>query len=99
VLDLRNKHVAHSVNSFEENEVAVHIEDRFVSPEEIETVTAHNSVTVGVAIGQPVQLRRLANWWLEHIDKEIALERKAVLQVARATPLAEIKAYGKPRTD
>jgi hypothetical protein len=94
VLNLRNKHVAHSVNSFEENLVTLHIGDAFASSQEIETVTPHHTRVAGLPIGVPAQLKRLAQWWVAKIDEEMAVQRAKLLQIARATPLSELKAHG-----
>ena len=94
VVAVRNKHVAHSVNSFEQNSVTVHVSSRFSSPAEIDTVTPHHQRQSGLSLDIPAKLKALAEWWLDRVAQEIAYEQKVVLQVARATPLAEIKAQG-----
>ncbi|MBA2526508.1 MAG: hypothetical protein H0V18_12125 [Pyrinomonadaceae bacterium] len=96
VLDLRNKHIAHSVNSFEENVVTVHIGEHFQSSQEIETVTAYHTRVAGLSIGQPAQLTRLAQWWVARTDEEMTVQRAKLLQIARGTPLSELKAQGRP---
>jgi hypothetical protein len=92
VLALRNKHIAHSVNSFEQNCVTVHVSSRFLSPAEIDTVTPSHQRQTGISFDIPVKLKALAEWWLDRVAHEIAHEQKVVLQFARATPLSEIRA-------
>lgn len=97
VLNLRNKHVAHSVNSFEENLVTLHIGAHFASSREIETVTAHHTRVAGLSIEVPAQLKRLAQWWVAKIDEEMTVQKAKLLQIARTTPLSELKAHGVPQ--
>ena len=97
VLNLRNKHIAHSVNSFEENLVTLHIGEHFASSQEIETVAASNTRVIGLHIDVPAQLKRLAEWWLTELDKQMAVQRAKLLLIARATPLSELKAHGVPQ--
>ncbi len=98
VLNFRDKHIAHSVNSFEENLVTVHIGEHFQSPQEIETVTASHTKSAGLSIEVPAKLRGLALWWLGKVDEEMAVERAKSLRIARDTPLSELKAHGVPQS-
>ncbi len=93
ILNLRNKHIAHSVNSFEENSVSVHIGTLFQSSKEIRTVTP--SITrSGLAFDAPTELRSLANWWIAKMREEITIEKANVLRIAQATPLDDIRSHG-----
>jgi hypothetical protein len=96
---LRDKHFAHSVNSFEDNVITVSIGEHFNSSEEIETVGVSQTWSGGLSIGHPAQLKRLAQWWLVNTDTELAAERAKVLQIARATPLSDLKALGVPKPE
>lgn len=97
VVNLRNKHIAHSVNPLEENLVTVHIDDRFQSAQEIETVASSHTSVAGLSTEVPAQLKRLAQWWLDKVDEEMAVERAKLLQIARNTPLSDLKAHGIPQ--
>lgn len=94
VVALRNKHIAHSVNSFEENTVIVHIGEHFQSSCEIQTVTPSNMRVPGLSFGMPERLKHLAKWWLSKIDEEMSVETVSVLKAAQATPLLSFKAFG-----
>jgi len=94
VLHMRNKHVAHSVNSFEENSVTVHVEDSFVSPSQICSVVPRSTRQSGFSFDLPAKLKRLAQWWLERVREEEAVETQVVLQLAKAMSLAEVRALG-----
>jgi len=94
ILNLRNKHVAHSVNSFEENSVTVHIDDGFRSSAEICSVVPRHSRSAGLPFDGPEKLRRLASWWLTKVREETSLELSKVIALAQAMSLDEIRAFG-----
>jgi len=64
IIALRDKHIAHSVNPFEENDIAVQIADYFVSSIEITSVNTAHGKAIGLSFEKPSQLRTLADWWL-----------------------------------
>ena len=98
ILNLRNKHVAHSVNSFEENSVTVHIEETFQSSKEIRAATPSHSRTAGMAFDMPAKVRHLARWWLAKVGQEISVEIASVVRIAQAMPLDEIRAFGQRKS-
>ena len=96
VIDMRNKHVAHSVNPFEENQITVQISDAFQSAAEITTIGVSHSRRVGFQVDVPAQLKRLASWWLEKVEAEIVTEREKLLHVAQKLSLSDLRAGGIP---
>ena len=94
LFDLRNKHIAHSVNAFEENIITLHIRDTAKSSQEIETVTAQHTNLGGLSIDAPAKLKSLAEWWVIKMDHEMEIQRGNLLRIAHATPLSKLKAYG-----
>jgi hypothetical protein len=94
ILNLRNKHVAHSVNSFEENSVTVHLEDTFQSSNEIRSATPRHTRTAGLSFDMPEKLRNLAQWWLSEVRSEMSAETESVIRLAQSMPLDEIRALG-----
>jgi hypothetical protein len=96
-IEMRNKHVAHSVNAFEENEVCLSIGDGFVSSEEIDFVGSTHGRVSGLSFGGPALMRRLVNWVRERVEEEKTKERAAILRLARTRPLSELKSYGIPQ--
>ena len=96
-IDLRNKHVAHSVNPFEENDVTLQIAAHFQSSQEIFAVHTAHGRRIGLSFGAPDQLKRLAEWVLLKVEEEMKTEKDKLLQVARQRPLAELKAHGVPQ--
>jgi hypothetical protein len=94
ILNLRNKHVAHSVNSFEENSVILNVEDDFQSSAQISSVIPSHSRTAGLSFDEPAALRQLADWWLTRVQGEILAERAKVLALAQSMPLVAIRGFG-----
>ena len=93
-INLRNKHIAHSVNSFEENSVTVQIEDTYRSASEIRSVVPRHTRAVGLPFDGPANLRLLAQWWLTKVSDETHIELASVLRIAQAMSLDEIRAHG-----
>ena len=98
VIDFRNKHIAHSVNSFEENTVTVHLGDSFKSSQDIQTVTPSHTRVAGLSFNAPEEFKHLAQWWLRKVEEEMSLEKAKVLRAARAKSLSDLKAYGTPKS-
>lgn len=94
VLHFRNKHVAHSVNSFEENSVTVQVDDSFQSSAEIVSVIPRHSRQTGFAFDDPAKLKQLANWWLIKVREERLVETEAVIRLVQAIPIEHIRALG-----
>lgn len=91
---MRNMHVAHSVNDFEENEVAVMIGDRYQTSEEIMSVSTGHGSVIGFATDQPQRLKALAKWLTTEVEAMMQTEREQLLEYVRSRPLKELKQYG-----
>ncbi len=91
IIALRDKHIAHSVNPFEENDVTVQIADHFVSSREISSVNTAHGRAIGLSFEKPGQLHALADWWLAWLKTEMKKERRALVVLARTIPLEELK--------
>lgn len=94
IIELRNKHVAHSVNPFEENDVTVQIGEHFKESKEIVAITGAHGRTVGLGIGEEDQLKILAQWVLEKVRTTMKEEREQLLPLAHKKSLADLKAFG-----
>jgi hypothetical protein len=93
VMDMRNKHVAHSVNAFEENDVVLLVDDEFVSAAQIEQVSTFHNWVIGPPSDMPLRLDALATWALERVRDLCNAEKLKILAAARALPLSTIRAY------
>lgn len=94
ILHFRNKHAAHSVNSFEENSVTVHVEENFQSSAEIVSAVPRHNRQTGLAFDGPAKLKQLATWWLVKVREETHMEMAAVIRLVQAIPLEQIRAFG-----
>ncbi len=94
VMHLRHRHIAHSVNSFEENSVTVHVEDFFRSSAEVCSAVPRHTRQSGLSFDMPEKLTRLAQWWEANVRAEMAQETQRVLQLAQAMTLDQIRSFG-----
>jgi hypothetical protein len=94
LMAFRNKHVAHSVNPFEQNTVGVQIADTFASASEIESVTPRHTRQNGFSFDEPPRVRNLAKWWLERVSADISRETIRVRDILRKMSLDEVKLAG-----
>jgi hypothetical protein len=93
IVAVRSKHVAHSVNEFEENDVTVTLrEDEGLL--QITGIGAHQGRVAGLPLDGPNRLRGLCKWVLAWIHTEVTSERERLLEVAKQYDPAEIKAFG-----
>jgi hypothetical protein len=93
-LAIRNKHVAHSVNDFEENEVVAQVSTRFVSAAEIESIHTSHGRVIGLAFGEPDLLKKLTEWVLSRVEALIQQEATALLPIVRAMSIETIRSFG-----
>ena len=91
---VRNKHVAHSVNDFEENDVVAQVGTHFTSSAEIESIHPNHGRLIGLAFGDPHRLAELAHWARAKVYELMAEETTRLLPVVRAIPLEDIRKFG-----
>ncbi|MEK7234455.1 MAG: hypothetical protein AAB268_11610 [Elusimicrobiota bacterium] len=95
-IDLRSKHVAHSVNNLEENEVVVQIGDHYVSSTEIRSINTMHKRVVGLSLNEPHALKQISQTVLEKARAMMVEEKALLLELARGCPLAELRHNGLP---
>lgn len=93
---LRSKHVAHSVNPFEENDVTVQIATHYKSSTEIQSINSHHGRLLGLGFGEPALLKRLAQWLLKQVQQRMNDEKPKLLALAQAMALEQLKSFGRP---
>jgi len=91
LIAVRSKHVAHSVNWFEETEVTAMIRE---DDNSIHSVAAGHGRVVGLDSDMPGHIRHLVQWLLSHVEEVIAQERPKLLAVAQALGADKIKSFG-----
>jgi hypothetical protein len=98
LMSLRHRHVAHSVNPFEDNYVTVQISDQIDSPDEIRASNLYPALTrIGtLGFNQPTGIKELANWLLDKIEQEIKIEQIKLLKHIQRYSLERLKRHGPP---
>ena len=92
---VRSKHVAHSANEFEENDVTVTLREDQTSIE-ITGIGAHQGRVLGLLFNGPARLRELATWLLGRVHTDILAERAKLLTTAHEYGPQKIKDFGSP---
>jgi hypothetical protein len=95
IMDLRNKHIAHSVNVFEENRVIAKVLFTDMMPTRVENVEFESVRFMPISELEVARIRAAAEWWLSYAKSSIEAERHKVLQLFRALPLDSILAFDK----
>lgn len=93
-IDLRSKHVAHSINPFEENEVLVQIPDDCESSSEIKSLGAFHSRVICLSAGGVEKLKELAEWVASRVAEEMEVEKEKLLEIAKSVPLEQLRSSG-----
>jgi hypothetical protein len=92
-LYLRHRHVAHSVNPFEENRLVAWVSDRSEETE-IQSVSVHHSRILTLSSPAAARLRGIAEALIDAVDDFAKLEQQKVLALARRLPYAEVRDQG-----
>jgi hypothetical protein len=87
---LRDKHIAHSVNAFENTRVQARYCLERVNDEGITSISAAHYRVFGLSQRDIENLKELCTCLLAHVDQLIDQEKKALLPVIRARPLEEV---------
>ena len=90
----RNKHVAHSVNAFEENLPRANYCLERVNEEGITAITCVSSRVTGLSGDDLKNVIELTTVLEAHVDSLIAKERERLLAIVRKMPLEEVLAGG-----
>jgi hypothetical protein len=61
-IDWRNKHIAHSVNAFEENQVVAYYNENTVAETGIQNIEVHENRVVGLSRQDLLDIQTLADW-------------------------------------
>ena len=90
-VELRNKHVAHSVNAFEENVVLATVEFEGEQPQHVSDVSVHSLRFVGVHHQILSLLRSLAEYLLSAVELQYETKRKEVTSIAQKELLSSFR--------
>ena len=88
--DFRDKHIAHSVNAFEENQpIARYVEGREKS-EGVYAVECHHGRVIGLSSSEIENLIELTTAMIEYVDGLLDIEKKALLEKVRSTSFDQL---------
>jgi hypothetical protein len=91
-LDLRDKHIAHSVNDWEINTPVARVRvDRDTGAVSVHAVTVNQARVLMLASDSLDTLWRLAKTLADRVEQEINAEQARLLEHARAIPVEELK--------
>jgi hypothetical protein len=86
----RDKHIAHSVNAFEDTKIQARYCAERLYKEGITSVSAARCRVFGLSSADVEQIIDLCNTFLAHVDAQIEYEQNRLLSVIRAIPLADL---------
>jgi hypothetical protein len=95
LIETRNKHIAHSVNEFEENQVVGYY--ILESPEEkgITSISVQHGRVIGLSYKDASSVIDLSKKILEYVAEEIKKEKSKLLSLVRQKDINEILPSGK----
>lgn len=93
IMDLRNKHIAHSVNVFEENRVVANVLVVDRAPTEVCSIDCESNRFMPISDSEVSRIRSAAEWWLAQVKVKIDAEQREILQKFRERPLKSILAF------
>jgi hypothetical protein len=92
--NLRDKWIAHSVNTFEENQVVAYLIPKERGPEGVECVSVQQRRVLTVDVGEMRRLMDLCFALRKIIARSIEAENRRVLEYAKSLPVESI--YSRP---
>ena len=91
-LDLRDKHIAHSVNDWEINTPVARVRiDQETGEVKVHQVTVNKSRVVMLASDSLEKLWQLAKTLGDRVEEEMKLEQAKLLEIAKQIPVEELK--------
>lgn len=100
----RDKHIAHSVNAFEENYPRANYCSERVREEGITSISCGGARVLGLSSNDLNDVIELSEIMLKHVEKRMSAEQERILPIVRNLPLDEVlasghKSFSVPRND
>jgi hypothetical protein len=93
-LALRNKHVAHSVNEFEENIVKAYYNDETIYTDGITSIGLGHARLSSISGYEAEQIIELSNKIIDYINMEMKTEKAKLLELVRSQPIDNVLKTG-----
>lgn len=94
----RNKHIAHSVNAFEENQPVVRYWIERVTIEGITSVECNHTRVSGLSSSDIEDVIELTTVLLFYVDSRLEQEKAKVFEIVRKMPVEDVLAHGRKGT-
>lgn len=92
----RDKHIAHSVNVFEDNQLIARYEAKRFANEGFISVDCNSTVVVGMSLHDVEMVIELATHFIEKLKAQIEHEKKDALERVNARPRDQVLKKAKP---
>ncbi|MDI1341288.1 hypothetical protein [Polaromonas sp.] len=93
LVDLRNKHVAHSVNEYEHNYLAVYLSYEHGAPVGVADVAIRTSRFIPLSDQDIFPVRRLIDWLWEFVNSEFEKEKSQIINALSLENLEQLSQH------
>ena len=90
LMAFRSKHIAHSVNDYENNQPTAHYVEGREDTEGVYEVGCQHGRVVGLSLNEINEVIELTTAILSHVDNELKKEKKTLLGIVRKIPIKEL---------
>jgi hypothetical protein len=90
LIDLRNKHIAHSVSLYEENRLSLRISQNEKGIEFVESIKIESRKVIGIGVPDIPRFRELCEWLLYRVLAEQQKEEMRVMKQIREIPITQL---------
>jgi hypothetical protein len=94
LISLRNKHITHSVNAFEENFARAYYCEERVQAEGFTSIGSGGGRVASLSYSDAEAVVKLTTVLEAHIEKRIESEKETLLAIVRKLPVSEVMANG-----
>ncbi len=91
---LRNKHIAHSVNEFEENMVKAYYNDERVYAEGITSISVQHARLTSLSVNDAEIIIGLSTKVIDYVNMEMKTEKAKILELVRNQPIKKVLSGG-----
>ena len=90
LMAIRDKHIAHSVNSYEESQPIARYWVERVEQEGISSIECQHTRVACLSTVEIESIIDLAKTWVQFVDTKIAEEEREILEIVRKIPIEQI---------
>jgi hypothetical protein len=90
----RNKHIAHSVNPFEDNRVVAYFNEEAVLTEGIQSISVQQNGLLGLGSQDLAEIQEVTKALLALVNFRMESEKSRILKIVRKMPVEDVLAKG-----